>query len=110
LNFVNDPRSGRKRAAGQASLDRQTAESTAIEGLTFIAADPVLWPRFLALTGIDPSQLRDAARAAGFLPGVLDFILAHQPTLESFCDAQQISPQSVSTARHVLTGPEDVAD
>ncbi|NDW06521.1 DUF3572 family protein [Jiella sp. 40Bstr34] len=100
----------REPAAGRAPLGREKAESIAIEGLTFIAADPVLWPRFLAVTGLDQSQLRDAARAAGFLPGVLDFILAHQPTLESFCEAQQVSPQSVSAARHLLTGPEDLSD
>ncbi|WAP68903.1 DUF3572 domain-containing protein [Jiella pelagia] len=91
-------------------LDAETAETIAIQGLTFIAADPVLWPRFLAITGIDQSQLRDAARARGFLPGVLDFILAHRPTLDAFCAAQELRQQSVSDARQLLNGPEDVIE
>lgn len=110
MNFVNDTRGIRQSATKPVALDAQAAEAVAINGLTFIAADTVLWPRFLALTGIDQSQLRDAARASGFLPGVLDFILAHQPTLEAFCEAQQLEPQTVSDARQLLTGPEDVAD
>ncbi len=90
-------------------MGRDEAEAIAVEGLTFIAADPVLWPRFLALTGIEQSQLRDAARAAGFLPGVLEFILAHEPTLESFCASQDVPPQSVDAARRLLAGPDDVS-
>ena len=107
MNFVNDPGGGRLRAAKPAVLDAETAETIAIQGLTFIAVDPVLWPRFLA---INQSQLRDAARARGFLPGVLDFILAHRPTLDAFCAAQELRQQSVSDARQLLNGPEDVIE
>ena len=56
------------------------AEALAVTALGFVAADPELLPRFLALTGIDGAQVRKAAQEPGFLAGVLDFILAHEPT------------------------------
>ncbi|MBP0615062.1 DUF3572 domain-containing protein [Jiella mangrovi] len=91
-------------------LTAETAEAVAIKGLAFIAADPVLLPRFLALTGLQPLQLRRAAREAGFLPGVLEFILAHEPTLQAFCEAESLHPQTVAAARQTLAGSEEVYD
>jgi len=64
--------------------NRDAAEAIAIQALAFIAADETLLPRFLALTGIEASQIRAVARQPGFLAGVLQFILAHEPTLLSF--------------------------
>ncbi|MEQ9178864.1 MAG: DUF3572 domain-containing protein, partial [Nitratireductor sp.] len=68
-----------------ASPNSQTAEALAIQALGFVAADPVLLPRFLALTGIEASEIRRAAAEPGFLAGVLNFLLAHEPTLTAFC-------------------------
>ena len=78
------------------------AEALAIEGLGFIAADPDLLPRFLALTGIEASSIRMAAREPGFLAGVLNFILAHEPTLLSFAASAGISPDSVAASARAL--------
>ena len=57
------------------------AESLAIGALSFIASDPELLHRFLALTGLQPSQIREAARESGFLAGVLDFLMDHELSL-----------------------------
>ncbi|TFF27373.1 DUF3572 family protein [Jiella endophytica] len=94
-----------RKAAG-VQLDTEAAEALAIRALAFVAADVVLLPRFLALTGLDPSQLRRAAAEPGFLPGVLDFLLAHGPTLAEFCEAEDVPPQRVEAARETLAGPE----
>jgi hypothetical protein len=75
------------------------AEALAIEALGFIAADPDLLPRFLALTGIEASSIRMAAREPGFMAGVLNFVLAHEPTLLSFAAS---SPGSVAAAARAL--------
>ncbi|MBO0662646.1 DUF3572 domain-containing protein [Jiella sp. MQZ9-1] len=80
-------------------MDREAAADIAIAALGFIAADEKLLPRFLALTGLDPAQLRDAAREPGFLPGVLDFMLGHEPTLLAFCQASGVTPETVPAAR-----------
>jgi hypothetical protein len=85
----------------------ENAEALAIQALSFIAADPELLPRFLALTGIEAQAIRAAAREPGFLAGVLQFILAHEPTLLRFCEETGIAPGSVGEAyRHLPLGDE----
>ncbi len=90
-----------------ASPNSQTAEALAIQALGFVAADPVLLPRFLALTGIEASEIRRAAAEPGFLAGVLNFLLAHEPTLTAFCEAHDINPAAVGQAQRALPGGGD---
>lgn len=86
--------------------DRSHAETVAIAALAFVADDPKLLPRFLAVTGLDPASIRLAAGEAGFLAGVLDFVLAHEPTLMEFADTSGMPPQSIADARRLLTAGE----
>jgi len=108
LTFFKDveprPRSGTQKP----EIDAPAAEAIAVQALAFIAGDEILLKRFLALTGLDPQEMRRAANEPGFLPGVLDFILGHEPTLAAFCDATQIPPSSVPAARRALGGPSEV--
>lgn len=78
------------------------AEQIAIAALGFVASDPELLPRFLALTGIDPAAIRAAAREPGFLAGVLQFILAHEPTLMKFAEETGTDPAAVGKALRTL--------
>jgi hypothetical protein len=82
--------------------DLEGAEALAIRALTFIASDPELLPRFLAITGIEATSIRDAAREPGFLAGVLQFIAAHEPTLLRFCEETGTPPGSISAALRTL--------
>lgn len=84
----------------------QDAESIAIDGLAFIAGNDELLPRFLGLTGIPADQIREAAREKGFLAGVLQFLLAHEPSLLSFCEHSGHAPESVSNAADSLAGDD----
>ena len=90
--------------------DRQTradAETLAIRALAFIAADPELLPRFLAITGIEASAIRQAALEPGFLAGVLQFIAAHEPTLLRFCEDAGVPPPQVLAALRALPFGDD---
>ncbi len=82
----------------------EEAELTAIAGLRFLGADEQLLSRFIALSGIDPAQLREAASSPAFLAGVLDFFIAHEPTLLQFAEAVEIDPQAIVAARDLLAG------
>jgi hypothetical protein len=84
--------------------DAGGAEAVAIEALAFIAGDDKLLPRFLAITGIEAHAIRQAAREPGFLAGVLDFLLAHEPSLIAFCEASGRKPETVMAARRSLPG------
>jgi hypothetical protein len=93
-------------AERQGHLSPKAAETLAIDALTFLASEGELLSRFLALSGITPAGLRAAASEPGFLPGVLDFFLNHEPTLVAFAAHAKIAPADIAAARRALT-PED---
>ena len=90
----------------QSSMQDES-EALAVRALGFIAADPELLPRFLAITGIDASAIRRAAAEPGFLAGVLQFILAHEPTLMRFAEETGTPPAAVGQALRALPAGDD---
>ncbi|MEW9808467.1 DUF3572 domain-containing protein [Mesorhizobium marinum] len=88
----------------------ENAEALAIQALAFVASDPELLPRFLAISGIDAQAIRQAAREPGFLAGVLQFIVAHEPTLMRFSEETGIPPQQVTAAMRALPFGDDNHD
>ncbi|WP_299864213.1 DUF3572 domain-containing protein [uncultured Hoeflea sp.] len=82
------------------------AEDTAIAALAWLAGQPELMGRFLALTGLEASNLREAAREPGFLAGVLGFLMNHEPTLMDFCAATDTRPETVARAFRALGGAD----
>jgi hypothetical protein len=80
------------------------AEDTAIAVLVWLAGEPELMGRFLALTGLEASNMRDAAKEPGFLAGVLGFLMNHEPTLMDFCAATDTKPETVARAFRALGG------
>jgi hypothetical protein len=81
---------------------REQAEAVAVSALGFVAADPELLPRFLAITGIEAQAIRRAAAEPGFLAGVLQFVMAHEPTLMRFCEETGTQPENVGKALKAL--------
>ncbi|RUV91941.1 MULTISPECIES: DUF3572 domain-containing protein [unclassified Mesorhizobium] len=87
---------------------REEAETLAVRALGFVAGDPKLLPRFLAITGIEARSIRHAAAEPGFLAGVLQFILAHEPTLLRFAEETGTPPAAVGKAlRELPLGNDD---
>ncbi|MEZ5872292.1 MAG: DUF3572 domain-containing protein [Nitratireductor sp.] len=84
-------------------MDRDQAELLAISGLQFIAGDREQLARFLALSGVAPSDLRDSASSPDFLSGVLDFFLGNEPTLLAFSASAGCDPADVILARNLLS-------
>ena len=89
------------------TISADEAHSIAIRALSFVASDAALLPRFLALTGIEGHQIRQAAAEPGFLGGVLGFILAHEPTLMAFAESTGTAPQAVMAAMRLLPAGDD---
>jgi len=86
---------------------REEAEAIAVKALSFVASDPELLPRFLAITGIEAKSIRRAASEPGFLAGVLQFILAHEPTLLRFAEETATPPAAVGKALRALPLGDD---
>ena len=79
-------------------------DAVAVTALGWIAGNEDMLNRFLALTGIEAGQIRNAAAEPGFLAGVLDFLLAHEPSLMAFCNETGTDPDLVQHAREELLG------
>lgn len=80
----------------------QDAELTAINALQFLAGRAEELGRFLALSGVDPAQVRRLAEDNAFLGGVLDFLLADEALLLAFTAEAGLGPDSVAIARRRL--------
>ncbi|WP_210102825.1 DUF3572 domain-containing protein [Neorhizobium galegae] len=80
-------------------------EETAAAVLQWLAEEPDMFSRFLALSGLQVDQLRHAVGDPGFLAGMIDFVMAHEPTLLAFCEARQWKPEAVVAAWHHYSGP-----
>jgi hypothetical protein len=83
---------------------RDAADALAVAALAFLASDPERLGRFLAVTGIGPGQLREAARDEGFLAGVLDHFCGDERLLLDFARANGIEPAEIERARAALGG------
>ena len=90
---------------GKLSTGGEGAQAVAIDALGFLAADPERLSRFLALSGLGPHNLRQAATSPGFLAAVLDYLAADEPLLLAFAAAHGFDPVAVIRARDRLSGP-----
>ncbi|MBM3529631.1 MAG: DUF3572 family protein [Alphaproteobacteria bacterium] len=87
-----------------AAARRDAAQSLAIAALSFLAGEPERLARFFDSAGIDPGAIRDAARDAGFLLGVLDHVSSDEELLIAFAGHAAIDPAEVERARAALGG------
>jgi len=97
----------RSRDATPSRAEHDAAERLAISALGYLAADPDHLERFLSLSGLDPSSLRDAAASPDFLAGVLDFMLEDENLLLAFAADQNIRPETIVRARSRLARPNE---
>ena len=84
------------------------AEAIALQAFAFLAREDDLLMRFANLSGILPNDMRQAASEPGFLTGILDFFLSHEPDLLALAEAETIAPEQIATARMVLN-PADMS-
>ncbi len=82
------------------------AEALALQALAFLASEPERIEPFLSTTGLNPSNLRQAAGEPGFLAAVLDHIGSSDSLLLEFAGNLRLNPEIVADARRVLAGPE----
>ncbi len=84
------------------ALSGEDAQAVALKALSFIAADEELLLRFVALSGCVPDDLRHRIADAAFLGGVIDCLLADEPTLLAFAEATGLPPEAPLAARAKL--------
>jgi Protein of unknown function (DUF3572) len=76
----------------------------ALKLIGFIASDETRSERFSALTGLTPQDLHEGATKPEFLGFVLEYALQDESLILEFAAMENIKPQSLIAARHVLPG------
>jgi hypothetical protein len=85
-------------------INRETAEQLAIQALEYLAGEPEQLARLLALSGLEPGNIRAAARDPRFLSGILDYLAADEALLVAFAAHAEVPPERIVTARDALSG------
>jgi hypothetical protein len=98
---------GLAKPARRKQLTREEAEALALTALEFLSQDGERIGRFLALSGLDPGNLRKAAAEPGFLPGVLDHVAGDEALLIAFAEDAGVAPERIGEARHLLAPEAD---
>jgi hypothetical protein len=87
-------------------VGNEDAEAMAIRILGWLTDQPDLLSRFMALTGVEATSIRRVAAEPGFLAGVTDFVMAHEPTLMAFCEQNDVKAELVAACHAKLAGSE----
>ncbi len=87
---------------GYLAIDSAKAEAVAVDALAFLAGNPEELGRFLALSGIGPANLRQAAAEPGFLAGILDHIMTDDALLLAFAGQQGLDARAIAAAARQL--------
>jgi len=95
------PSNARDRAGSPPAAD------LALRALTFLAEDEERVGRFLALTGLDPAEIRARLGERGFQLAVLDHLAEDEALLVAFAEAEALPPEAVGRARRALGGGEE---
>ena len=80
------------------------AETLALKALAYLAHSPDDLERFVALSGVTLTDLKDRAEDPENLAAVLDFILATDELVTGFCETVEIDPRDLHAARRALPG------
>ena len=80
-------------------------QDIAIAILGWLANEPDLLGRFLALSGVAPAELRQRMAEPGFQAGLLDFVMEHEPDLIAFCQSAGLAPEAVAAAWAKVSRP-----
>ena len=83
-------------------IDRETAETIAVQGLAFLAEEPARIQRFFLVTGLDPSEIRARAGTPELLSAVLEHLGGDESLLLVFAASREMAPESIGLALRAL--------
>ena len=89
-------------------ISAQSAETFALNVLSWLVGNEELLPVFLGSTGASAQDLRDRASEPEFLGSVLEFLMLDDSWVIAFCDANSVPYDVPGQARAVLSGGSDV--
>ena len=81
------------------NMGDQPADALALQALAWILFDDTRAQRFVALTGIEPADLRARAGDPAVLDATLGFLEAHEPDLFACARHMDVAPIDLVSAR-----------
>lgn len=85
----------------------QDADIIALQALGWVLQDKDRAERLLALTGLDPRELRSGLEDPAMLASLLGFLANHEPDLIACAEAIGIAPANLAAAANHLNTPGD---
>ncbi|MDZ4095339.1 MAG: DUF3572 domain-containing protein [Paracoccaceae bacterium] len=85
---------------------QETAETIALQALTWLAGNEDVLQIFLGASGASASDLAAGAHRPEFLGSVLDFLLMDDAWIVAFCDSVGLAYDAPMQARVALPGGE----
>lgn len=82
----------------------------ALAALGWVLSDEDRADRLLALTGIDPDELRARVGEPEVLAAVLDFVLHHEPDTIACAEALGVTPEALVAAHATLNATHSDTD
>lgn len=83
---------------------RIDAQTMALQVIGWIVADMGRAERFLAMTGLDPDQLRAGVGQSAIQLAALDFLVGHEPDLLACAADLGEKPEALVAAREGMAG------
>ena len=90
------------------SFTQDSAETTALQVLAWLAGNDELCPLFLGASGASKGDLQAGTGDPAFLGAVLDFVMMDDEWVIACCDACGLAYTDPMGARHALPGGGDV--
>lgn len=88
--------------------NQKSAETLALQAVTFLASDDERIVRFVATSGLDPASLKQSINDSAMLAGVLDYVLGDEMLVLEFAAFAGIDPEAPARARRRLPGFEQL--
>lgn len=88
-------------------MNLDQAETLALQGLTFLAADPQRLTRFLSLTGTTPDDLKTWAENPHLQSAVLEHFMTDESLLMVAAADLSVAPEAFGRAQSVLLKERD---
>ncbi len=86
-------------------INVETAEVVALQVFEFIASSDEQLERFMSVSGLDPTSLRQIVQSPHGLAGLLDYLCSDESLLLAFCETAGIRPQTPVQALVALQRP-----
>lgn len=82
-------------------------EILALQALGWVLQDEDRAQRLLALTGLDPRELRSGLEDPAMLSSLLGFLANHEPDLVACAESIGVPPEKLGAAAQYLNNPGD---